>query len=209
MTTYKCQVNGLFAASRTWSTSFHIVSSDTIDNVASKLDGAWNTFWTTATNGYENLCNADVTVVNTRVYSLNSTFRTTGKKTTPRALAGIDGTNSLPPNLSPIVGFLGAADEPSDRGRMKLPVPAVDTFASIYYTDAFGDSLEAILNPFFATMRTLPGYRFVTANAHTNKLGDPPWTLHDITAWNFGNKTGTVNRRQRKTLASRVLTGTV
>ena len=128
MTTYKCQVNGLFAASRTWSTSFHIVSSDTIDNVASKLDGAWNTFWTTATNGYENLCNADVTVVNTRVYSLNSTFRTTGKKTTPRALAGIDGTNSLPPNLSPIVGFLGAAEKHRRLGLhlLKRPLAVLD-----------------------------------------------------------------------------------
>jgi len=209
LTIYKCQVNGLFAAARTWSTAFHVVSTDAASTVASTLDAAWNTLWTTATNGYEHLCNSDVSVVNTRVYTLNATFRTIGKITTPRALAGTNVADSLPPNIAPIVGFLGALDEPSDRGRMKFPPPSIDQFANIYFTDAFGDSLEAVLNPFFATMHGLAGYRLVTANAHTNKLGEPPWTLHDITAWNFGNKCGTVNRRQRKTLASRVLTGTV
>ncbi len=209
MSIYKCQINGLYAGARTWSTAFHITSTVAASTVASALDGAWDTLWTTATNGYTHLCNADVTVVNTRVYTLNNQFRTIGKITTPRALAGANTHDSLPFNISPFVSFLGAVDEPSDRGRMKFPTPSNDQYVGDKLIDAFEDSMKAILDPFFVSMRALAGYRFVTANAHTNKLGEAPWTLHDITGYQVGNKVGTVNKRQRKTLSTRFVSGTV
>ncbi len=209
MTTYKCQVNGLYGGARTWSTAYHIVSTEAASSVASTFDAAWNTLWTTATNGYTHLCNADVTVVNTVVYTLNFSFRTIGKVTTALALAGTNTHDSLPFQISPFVAFLGALDEPSDRGRMKFPTPSNDQYVGDKLIDAFEDSMKAVLDPFFVSMRALAGYRAVTANAHTNKLGEPPWTLHDITGYQVGNKVGTVRKRTTKTRSTRFVTGTV
>lgn len=209
MTIYKCQVNGLYGGARTWSTAFHIVSTEAASSVASTLDSAWNTLWTTGTDGYTHLCNADVTVVNTRVYTLNSTFRTIGKFTTDRALAGTNTHDSLPFQIAPFVAFLGGTDEPSDRGRMKFPTPSNDQYVGDKLIDAFEDSMKLVLDPFFVTMRALAGYRFVTANAHVNKLGEAPWTLHDITGYELGNKVGTVRKRTQKTKSTRTVSGTV
>lgn len=105
--------------------------------------------------------------------------------------------------------FSGAADAPSDRGRMFLPPPAADVFTADIWTSAFLNSLKLVFDPFFTTLNGLAGYQQVTFNRHTNKLGEPPFTNHVITNYAIGNKPAVQRRRTRKTRPTNSVTGVV
>lgn len=209
MTLYEARVHGLYAAARTWSTGYKFNSTALLGTVATAFDDAWTTLWTTATNGYEHLCNADVTVVKTSIRVLNTSLQQLDLLDTDNALAGANVHDSLPFNTSVTVEQFGDSTTKSDRGWMRFPTPSNDMYVADKFTDAFGNSMEAILEPFFASMGSLAGYSAVKINTHTNKQGDPPFTQHVINKWRMSNKPGSVRARTRKTIPTRYVSGTM
>jgi len=209
MSVYKVQMHGKLGGALDWTTAYHINSTEALSSVASALNGATTTFWTTATNGFEHLVTSAVTLVDTRVYLLNPQMRTLQKFITPNSQAGTNAAGQLPFQMSPYISFFGANDTKSDRGHMKFPAPAADQYSGNELTNAFEDSMKAILDPFFTTMKALAGYSAFSYNPRTNKQGDAPFTQHLLTGYFLGNKCGTQRNRTRKQLSTRDVTGSL
>lgn len=209
MTLYRARVFGLYAGAREWSTGYLLNSTAAESTVASAFTAAFGTLWTTATNGYANLCNADVTTTNTVVYTVNPSLVVLSKTTTALSHAGTNAHDSLPFNTAVNVRMLGPSDTKSDRGAMKFPTPSNDMYVGDIFTAAFQTSLKAVLDPFFTSMRALAGYSAVKVNTHTNKQGDPPFTQHIVTTYSVGNKPSAQRARTRKTFNTAFVTGNI
>jgi hypothetical protein len=209
MTLYLARARGLYAGSHRWSTGYLLNSTVAESTVASTFTSAFGTLWTTATNGYANLCNADVTTVDTVVYTLNPSLRALSKTVTALSHAGTNAHDSLPFEVSVTVAMLGASDTKSDRGRMKFPTPSNDMFVGDVLTAGFQTSLKTVLDVFFTSMRGLAGYSAVKVNKKPNKQGDPAFTQHIITSYSVSNKPGSNRNRTKKILPSAFVTGTV
>jgi hypothetical protein len=209
MTIYNCRVRGLYAGAFRWSYGFHIGSTASAATVLSTLHDATNTFWTTATNGYKNLVNADVTVTQVAVYTLNSSLITLAVTTTPLAVTGSNSHDSLPFNISVVMGLRGDSDIKSDRGSLRLPTPSNDAVTGHVLTTGFLASLKLVADPFWVSMRALSGYQLNIYNRKTNKQGDPPFTAHPINSYVVSNKPGTARERVRKILPTASVVGTV
>lgn len=202
MPTYRLRVNGLLGASQTWSTGYTILSTAGASTVATTFDAAWDTLWTDAGNGLGKFCHSEVTVVNTVVYTLNTSLIVTAKILTPRALAGTDTNPTFDYGVAPYIALTGASDTRSDRGRMKLPPLATDAQSAGLLIAGTVTSLTAVFNTFFTTMKGLAGYQAVSYNHHTNKQGDPPFTPHQLTGGLLGNRPGQQRQRKRKLRSS-------
>lgn len=209
MSNYKLRVRGLYAGAFRWSYGFNIQSTAAIATVASTLHDATNTFWTTTTDGYEHLVNADVTVVDVAAYLCNASWLTIQKDVLALSLTGSNANASLPFNTSAILSLTGDSDTKSDRGFMRLPTPANDSVTSHVFTSAFLAHVAAITDPFFVTMRGLAGYAAVSYNRRTNKQGEAPFTAHPLNKWDMSNKPGTERSRTKKILPTAFITGVV
>jgi len=203
MANYKARVNGLLGTSLKWSMGYKFASTAALATVASTFDGAVGTLWTDATNGIQKFTHTDVTVTNTTVYLLNSSWISTQKTTTPHAIAGTDVNTTPHYGLAPFVFmFSSAAQGKSFRGHMKLPPFANDTMAAGLLTNAVVTSLETVFAAFFTTMKGLSGYQVVSYNRRTNKVGDVPFTQHVLTSFTIPNLVGTQEQRYDKQLAT-------
>lgn len=209
MTIYLARASGLYSSESTWSFGYLLNSTEAASSVASTFDGAISTFWNTTTDGYKNLVNADVELVETKIYTMNSSLRTLGKIVTPNSRVGINAHDSLPFQTSVWVAMYGATDTKSDRGGFKLPTPSNDMYVGDIYTSAFQASAKIILDAFFTTMRGLAGYSAIKMNPHTNKQGDPPFTQHIVTNYKVSNKPASNRQRTRKRLPTAYVTGTI
>lgn len=209
MTLYEVRARGLYGGSSSWSFGYLLNSTEAASSVASTFNGAITTWWTTATDGYANLCNADVTLVDTVTYTLNTSKVVLDKIVTANAQVGTNAHDSLAFQTAVWVAMLGDADTKSDRGGMMLPTPSNDNLVAEVWTAAFQESLQDIFDPFFVTMRALAGYSAVKINPHTNKQGDPPFTQHPVNAYKIGNKPATVRRRTKKRKPTVYVTGII
>lgn len=209
MTIYLARARGLSAGADRWSFGYLLNSTAAESTIASTFTSAITTFWTTATNGYANLCNADVALVDTVVYTMNPTLRALSKTVTANAHAGTNAHDSLPFGVSVWVAMKGAADTKSDRGGFKLPPPSNDQFVGAILTAAFQTSIKAVLDPFFTSMRGLAGYSAIKMNPKPNKQGDPAFTQHIVTSYSVSNKPGSNRNRTKKILPTAFVTGTI
>lgn len=198
MTNFKVRVSGLLPQSMTWSTGYNLVSTATLGTVSSTWNAAWNAFWTDATNGLEKYVPAGVTVIQTTCYQMSSTWRVTGKDVRALALAGTDVNHISNIAASPYVAMTGSVDNATDRGRLKLPPFGNDAMVDGLVTNAVVTSLGTSLQTLFTTMKALAGYQAVSYNRRTNKLGDPPFTNHQLTNATMQNRVGTERARQHK-----------
>lgn len=209
MTLYEVRAQGLYGGTSSWSFGYLFNSTALIDAVESAWDGAVSTFWNTTTNGYKNYTNADVTLVDTLTYVLNSSEVVLDKRVTANARVGINAHDSLSFNTAVWINHYGLSDTKSDRGGFYLPTPSNDTLVGEIWTSAFQTSVKAVLDPMFVTMRALAGYSAVKINKHTNKQGDPPGTQHAVSAWKMGNKPAAQRRRTKKRKPTVFVTGTI
>lgn len=209
MSIYLCRARGLYNGLDRFSFGYYLESTVAESTVASTFTSAITTFWTTATNGYENYCSSVVALVDTVVYTVNPSLRVLSKTETANAQVGTASAASLPFNTSVTVSMLGANDTKSDRGRFKLPAPVSSALNNGLWTSAFQTSLKDVLDPFFVTMRGLAGYSPVKFNRKPNLQGDPAFTAHVINAYSISNKPGTNRQRTRKQLPTAFVTGTV
>lgn len=209
MTIYLVRARGLAAGADRFSFGYLCNSTAAESTVASTFTSAITTFWTTATNGYANLCSADVALVDTVVYTMNPSLRALSKTVTANAHAGTNTHDSLPFGVSVFVAMKGASDTKSDRGGFKLPPPSNDQFVGHILTAAFQTSVKAVLDPFFTTMRGLAGYSAIKMNKHTNQQGDPPFTQHIMTSYSVSNKPSSNRNRTKKILPTAFVTGAI
>lgn len=209
MTIYSVRARGLYSTSSRFSFGYLLNSTVAESTVASAFTAAITTFWTTATNGYANLCNADVALVDTVVYTLNPSLRALSKTVTANAHAGTNTHDSLPFNTAAWVAMLGASDTKSDRGGLMLPTPSNDMFVGDIYTAGFQTSVKAVLDPFFTSMRALAGYSAIKVNRHANQQGDPAFTQHIVTSYKVGNKPASQRKRTKKRLPTAFVTGNI
>jgi len=209
MTLFEVRAQGLYGGSSSWSFGYKFNSTALLASVASTFNGAITTWWTTATDGYANLCNADVTLVETITRVLNTELVQLDRLITPNAQVGTNAHDSLSFNTGVWVAHIGAAATASDRGGFFLPTPSNDNLVAEVWTAAFTESLQDIFDPFFVTMRALAGYSPVKINPHTNKAGDPPFTQHPVNEYKIGNKPASVRRRTKKRKPTIYVTGTI
>lgn len=209
MTIYQVRARGLFAGADRFSFGYLLNSTAAESSVASTFTSAITTFWTTATNGYANLCNADVALVDTVVYTMNPSLVVLSKTVTANAHAGTNAHDSLPPGTSVWVAMLGAQDTKSDRGGFKLPPPSNDQYVAGILTAAFQTSLKAVLDPFFTTMKGLAGYSAIKMNRHPNKQGEAAFTQHIVTSYKVGNKAMSNRNRTKKIIPTAYVTGSL
>jgi len=210
MPNYKLRVNGLLGGAFKWSMGYNILSTAALATVASTFDTAFGTLWTTATNGIENFCHTDVTVVNTTVYQVSTLWITQSKAVTAHALAGTDVAVTPHYSLSAFVFMNSTSNNGrSYRGHIKMPPFASDTMAAGLLNAGVVTSLGTVWQAFFTTMKGLAGYEVVSVNRKPNKLGDPIFTPHQLTAFTISNKVGSNEQRHDKQLATNSTTGTL
>ena len=210
MPNYKLRVNGLLGGTFKWSMGYNILSTAALATVASTFDTALGTLWTTATNGIENFCHTDVTVVNTTVYQVNTQWRVTNKTVTAHALAGTDANVTPHYSLSGYVFMNSTSNNgKSYRGHIKMPPFANDTMAAGLLNAGVVTSLTTVWQAFFTTMKGLAGYEVVSYNRLPNKLGDAAFTPHQLSAFQIPNKIGSEEQRDDKQLATSFGTGTL
>jgi len=209
VTIYQVRARGLFAGADRFSFGYLLNSTAAESTIASTFTSAITAFWTTATNGYANYCNADVALVDTVVYTMNPSLRALSKTVTANAHAGTNTHDSLPPNTGVWVAMTGAQDTKSDRGGFRLPPLSNDAFVAGIITAAFQTSVKAVLDTFFTSMRGLAGYSAIKMNTHTNKQGDPPFTQHIVTKYSVSNKISSARNRTKKIIPSAFVTGNV
>jgi len=209
VTIYMVRARGLFSGADRFSFGYLCNSTAAESTVASTFTSAITAFWTTATNGYANYCNADVALVDTVVYTMNPSLRALSKTTTANAHAGTNAHDSLPPNTGVWVAMLGAQDTKSDRGGFRLPPLSNDAFVGGIITAGFQTSVKIVLDTFFTSMRGLAGYSAVKINRHANQQGDAAFTQHVVNSYKVSNKIASARNRTKKIIPSAFVTGTV
>jgi hypothetical protein len=205
---YRCKIRGQYNATFGWSTRFLCTTTVAESTVASTLQSAWNSFWTTATNGYTNFASSGVTCTFAEAATLNPSLRLLTKTSLPLSLAGTAAGSGLPLYVSPLICFTGAQDTKSDRGRMHLPAVVSANYTASALLPAFLTSLGIVTQAFWTTMNGLASFQVVSFNRTTNKQGDAPFTQHVLTNWNIPNQPGTARMRVRKQVPTRATVGT-
>jgi hypothetical protein len=94
--------------------------------------------------------------------------------------------------------FSGVANDGSHRGHMKLPAPSNDALDGLVFSTAFVGHVSTRLEQFLTDMSALTAFTMVSYNRHTNKMGDPPFTIHALTDAEVSDKPGTNRQRNRK-----------
>ena len=209
MTLYEVRARGQYGGSTSWSFGYMLNSTEALSSVESAWDAAITAFWTTAADGYANLCNADVTLVDTVTYTLNPSLRVLNKAVTANAHPGTNAHDSLAFNTAVWVAQVGQTDTKSDRGGFFLPTPSNDNLVAEVWTPAFVESLQDILDPLFVSMRALAGYSAVKVNKHVNKQGEAAFTQHLVDTYKIGNKPASLRKRTKKRKPTIYVTGTV
>lgn len=199
MANFKARVRGLFGGSREWSYGFNFTANTDVATAATTLHDATQGFWNTATSGYAHLCSATTTTTDVTAYLCNASWRSTNKKRVAFAVAGDDAANSLAiATAVNIFMFSGVANDGSHRGHMKLPAPSNDALDGLVFSTAFVGHVSTRLEQFLTDMSALTAFTMVSYNRHTNKMGDPPFTIHALTDAEVSNKPGTNRQRNRK-----------
>lgn len=210
MTIYQARVQGLYNSALEWSFGFHFESTSDATTCASTLAAGFTTFWTAATNGYENYASSVVTVTNAQIRTLNSSLRTLTVTNSGLSLAGTAASAILPVQLAPVVSqYNPSFDDKSHRGHFHLPAPSSSTLNNGKWASAFLTSLGVDVQALFDEMNTLGAFQVTSYNRRTNKLGEAPFTKHILTNWNIPDKPGTARQRARKEAVTRTTTGTL
>jgi hypothetical protein len=194
---YECKVFGLYGGSVPWSFSFTLTSTDAESTIETRLDAALNVLWTTATDGIAHLTNADVTLEGSSTATLNVTQHETSKTSLARHIAGSNANPSLPWDNAVVIGFTGPSIIKADRGRIRLPAPAVDSVGSHVYTPAFTGHLKNVLDVFFPAVRS-GSSTYYSANDLPLVDGTPAFTHHALDHYHISDKPGVVRRRTAK-----------
>lgn len=199
MTIYNCKVKGLLGSAYPWSMRFRCESTVAESAISAELASAFTTFWTTATDGYENYCTSVVTVTAAEAATLNPNLRLLSKTTTTLALAGTySATPSLPYVMSLRANLFNATDTKSNRGFFHLPPPATGFVSSGLWSSALETSFDTVFQTFWDNMHTLAAFQVTSYNRLTNKQGEVPFTRHALTNWKLALKPATNRQRVRK-----------
>lgn len=209
MTIYRCQIRGQYSTAYNWSFAFHCESTAAESTIESTLSSAFTTFWTTATNGYENLCSTAVSVFEASAATLNPSLQLLSITRGSLSLAGTDAGGSLPYHTGALVALYNpAADTKSNRGRFRLPAPSKAQETAGALTSAFLTSVKTVLDPFWTSMNALPAFQVTTYNRRVNKQGEAAFTKHVLPNYRLSNKPASMRQRVRKQLATYPDSGT-
>lgn len=210
MTIYEARIEGLYNSALKWTFGFKFESTSDAATAASTLAAGFTTFWTAATNGYENYASSVVTVNNAQIRTLSSTLRTLTVTNSSLSLAGTAGSAILPIQVAPVVSMFNPSfDDKSHRGHFKCPPPSSAVLNNGEWSSAFLTSLGVDVQALFDEMNTLGAFQVTKYNIHTNKLGEPPYTKHVVTNFNLRDKPGTAKMRGRKEAITRPASGTL
>lgn len=210
MTIYHARIQGLYNSALSWSMGFHFESTSDAPTSVSALAAGFTTFWTAATNGFENYASSVVTVTNAQVRTLNASLKTQSVNNSGLSLAGTAGSAILPIQVAPIVTTYNPAfDDKSHKGRFRCPPPSSSTLNNGEWSSAFLTSLGIDVQALFDEMNTLGAFQVTSYNRRVNKLGEAINTKHVLTNWNLPNKPGTAKMRGRKESVTRTNTGTL
>lgn len=210
MTIYQARIQGLYNSALEWSFGFHFESTSSASSAVSALAAGFTTFWTAATNGYENYASSVVTVTNAQIRTLTSNLLTQTVTDSGLSLAGTAGSAILPIQVAPIVTMFNSGfDDKSHKGRFRCPPPSSSTLNNGEWSSAFLTSLGVDVQALFDEMNTLGSFQVTSYNRYTNKAGEAPFTKHVLTDWNLPNKPGTARMRGRKEAVTRTNTGTL
>jgi hypothetical protein len=199
MANFKFRINGLMNGVYGWSMGFQATAVTDVVTAATTLQGAFETWWNTTTDGFKNYIFTDITGTTCQASAHNASWQLISKQVETLTLnAGLGATGSLPYYVSPFHRFFGASDTKSDRGGMHMPATAIGTLTLGKMDAAFLASQQIIWPAFWSNMSALTAFTLVSYNKHTNKQGDPPFTNHNITDTETSDKPGTVRARVRK-----------
>jgi len=201
MANFQARVFGQYAGTLEWSYGFKFTANTDVNSAATTLHDATSAFWTVATNGYQHYCFTDVAVTSVQASLHNASWRLTGKADQALAITGDGATASLSFNTAVNIALVSTNNIKGENGRIMLPTPRVGAIAAHVWSSAFITSLETIFSQFWTDMSALTAFQVVTYNRFTNKLGDPPFTNHNIVDSKPSNKPASQRRRTRKQLS--------
>lgn len=206
MTNYRAICGGLLGNTLPWSFHIGLQSAATESTVATDWNSAIHTLFTTATNGLENFMSADVTVTQTFVSTLNTTFHQLTKTSvsTNLPITGTDANPSLPWNVAEVVTLRTAFATKWGHGRIFLPPFAEDQIAAHVIKAATMTSMQTVFNAFFAFL-TGAGHVPYIYNARALKDGTPAFTLRLCNGYDLSNKPAQQRRRVSKIVPGRTI----
>jgi hypothetical protein len=198
MTDYVATVRGVLPNGRSWSTARHITSAQSESALLTTWTNAWTTQWNLATTGIAVAYTSGTTITEFEVGTLNGSMRKISKSIGTASLAGTDSNSAGAQGTSIIVDWPSAGTLRNQRGRQKLPAPAVDMAVDGVLTNTaatnFKNNVDAI-----ATAIRADGSTIFVFNRYATLTGVAAFTKTVL----IGNvlvrdQLGSQNKRERK-----------
>lgn len=199
MADYVATVRGVLPNGRAWSTSRHITSNQSEAALLTTWQNAWTTQWNLAVTGFGVAYTAGTTITQFEVGTLNGTMNKVSKSTATVALAGTDANSAGAQGTAIIVYWPSAGTLKRQRGRQKLPAPAVDMAVDGVLTNTAATNFKANVDAVATAIRADGSTIFVFNRYKTATDGAAPFTKTVL----VGNvlvrdQLGSQNKRERK-----------
>lgn len=200
MTDYIAIARGALPNGRSWSTSRHITSNQTESSLLSTWANAWTSAWNLATTGLATCYTAGTTITEFEVGTLNGTMRKISHSFQTAALAGSDANSAGSQNDSVVIYWGSAGTLRNERGRQKLPAPAVDMAVDGVLTNTASDNIKAAMDSIATAVRA-DGSTYFVFPRYTTETGVPAYTKTVLIGNALvRNQLGTESKRTRKVL---------
>lgn len=199
MTDYLATIRGVLPNGRPWSTSRHITSAQSEAALLTTWGNAWTTQWNLAVTGFGVAYTAGTTVTQYEVATLNGTMNKISKSTSTPALAGTDANSAGAQGTAVIIDWQSAGTLKRQRGRQKMPAPAVDMSVDGVLTNTAATNFKANIDAIATAIRADGSTLFVFNRYKTVTDGAAPFTKTVL----IGNalvrdQLGSQNKRDRK-----------
>lgn len=203
MPNYEFKTSGLLGGAFPWSYRWRGSSAASEATLAAAFATANTALWTTATNGLENFCSADVTVTGVLVATLNATMHWVSATPGVSTATGTDANASMPWNIAEVVTLRSAGRRKSSHGRIFLPPFAEDQVASHVIIAATTAKMKIVFDAYWSAIGTAGVIPFVT-NMKPLKDGTPAFTTQSYISYDISNKPAQQRRRVSKVVPLRV-----
>jgi hypothetical protein len=198
MTDYIATVRGVLPNGRSWSTARHITSNQSESALLTTWDNAWTTQWNLATTGIAVAYTSGTTITEFEVGTLNGTMRKTSKSVSTASLAGSDANSAGAQGTAIVIDWPSAGTLRNQRGRQKLPAPAVDMAVDGVLTSTAATNFKANIDAIATAIRADGSTFFVFPRYAT--LGGIAAYTKTILVGNVlvRDQLGSQNKRERK-----------
>lgn len=203
MANYEFKTFGLLGAAFPWSYRWRGSSAASEATLSSAFNTATSALWTTATNGLQNFCSADVTVTGTTVATLNATMHWVTATDATLSIAGTDANASMPWNIAEVITLRSAGRRKSSHGRFFLPPFAEDQVAAHVLIAATTAKMKIVFDAYWTAIGTAGVIPFVV-NMKPLKDGTPAFTTQSFISYDISNKPAQQRRRVSKIVPLRV-----